>query len=284
MSHLRVPAAGCRRGPHRGRDRRVEGRARRHRRRSTRCSSRSRPRSRSSSCRRRSRASSTAMLVEEGATVDGRHADHLGDDRRRDAAPATGAPAAAAPPRRRAPSDAPSPTPRRASRRTRSRGAVLVGYGLKGGRVASRRRRAAADAAAPRPAAPPAAVAPPVAAASACIAKPPIRKLAKDLGVDLATVTATGLAGEVTRDDVIRQASQASVFRNIQTPEWARRARGAHPGQGRAQGDRDRDGVERVHARRTSACSSTSTRPARWSSSSGSRPRPTSPASRCRRC
>ncbi len=31
---------------------------------------------------------------------------------------------------------------------------------------------------------------------------------------------ATGLAGEVTRDDVIRHAKQASVFRNIETPEW----------------------------------------------------------------
>ncbi|PPH09960.1 branched-chain alpha-keto acid dehydrogenase subunit E2, partial [Rathayibacter sp. AY1G1] len=50
------------------------------------------------------------------------------------------------------------------------------------------------------------------------IAKPPIRKLAKDLDVDLLEVQATGLAGEVTRDDVIRHASQASVFRNIQTP------------------------------------------------------------------
>jgi len=52
------------------------------------------------------------------------------------------------------------------------------------------------------------------------LAKPPVRKLAKDLGVDLATVIATGLAGEITRDDVVRQASQASVFRNIETPEW----------------------------------------------------------------
>ncbi|HEV7949556.1 MAG TPA: dihydrolipoamide acetyltransferase family protein, partial [Glaciihabitans sp.] len=60
----------------------------------------------------------------------------------------------------------------------------------------------------------------PAAAASAVIAKPPIRKLAKDLGVDLALVTATGLVGEITRDDVIRQATQASVFRNIQTPAW----------------------------------------------------------------
>lgn len=102
-------------------------------------------------------------------------------------------------------------------------GAVLVGYGAPshGG---SRRRRsapvavAAASAPAAAPATRPASV--PAAAASVIIAKPPIRKLAKDLGVDLATVTATGLAGEITRDDVIRQASQASVFRNIQTPEW----------------------------------------------------------------
>ncbi|WP_223693008.1 dihydrolipoamide acetyltransferase family protein [Leifsonia poae] len=52
------------------------------------------------------------------------------------------------------------------------------------------------------------------------IAKPPIRKLAKDLGVDLAAVTATGPIGDITRDDVLREATQVSVFRNIQTPEW----------------------------------------------------------------
>ncbi len=100
-------------------------------------------------------------------------------------------------------------------------GAVLVGYGS-AGHGHSRRRGAgvpaSAGAAAPAPAARPASV--PAAAASAIIAKPPIRKLAKDLNVDLAEVLATGLAGEITRDDVIRQASQASVFRNIETPEW----------------------------------------------------------------
>ncbi len=36
------------------------------------------------------------------------------------------------------------------------------------------------------------------------LAKPPVRKLAKDLGVDLATVTATGPNGSITRDDVDR--------------------------------------------------------------------------------
>ena len=31
----------------------------------------------------------------------------------------------------------------------------------------------------------------------------------------------TGLAGEITRDDVIRHAQQASLFRNIETPAWS---------------------------------------------------------------
>jgi len=102
-------------------------------------------------------------------------------------------------------------------------GAVLVGYGIKGG-ANSRRRRSGIAPVAPSapevvPSTRPSSV--PAAAASAIIAKPPIRKLAKDLGVVLSDVVATGLAGEITRDDVIRSASQASVFRNIQTPEWS---------------------------------------------------------------
>ena len=110
-------------------------------------------------------------------------------------------------------------------------GAVLVGYGSKGHATSRRRRPTVApdgSADAPQEAASklagaaqplrPASV--PAASASPVIAKPPIRKLAKDLNVDLAQVGGTGLAGEITRDDVIRQASQASVFRNIQTPEW----------------------------------------------------------------
>jgi 2-oxoisovalerate dehydrogenase E2 component (dihydrolipoyl transacylase) len=76
-----------------------------------------------------------------------------------------------------------------------------------------------------RPAAPPAAAKPaakPTIArpAGPVVTKPPIRKLAKDLGVDLSQVEPTGRFGDVTRDDVLREATQASVFRNIQTPEW----------------------------------------------------------------
>ncbi|MFE5408312.1 dihydrolipoamide acetyltransferase family protein [Microbacterium sp. NPDC056569] len=86
-------------------------------------------------------------------------------------------------------------------------GAVLVGYGT-GGHVQSRRRKPAAPAEER------------VAASVGVIAKPPIRKLARDLGVELSAVAPSGPAGEVTREDVVRHASQASVFRNIETPEW----------------------------------------------------------------
>ncbi len=104
-------------------------------------------------------------------------------------------------------------------------GDVLVGYGVSGAHMSTRRRKVSkgeaearvqrvADEKRRRPASVPASHAQPV------IVKPPIRKLAKDLGVDLTQVPATGLAGETTRDDVIRHATQASVFHNIETPEW----------------------------------------------------------------
>ena len=89
-------------------------------------------------------------------------------------------------------------------------GSVLVGYGS-AGTVRSRRRRGGE----------PLLTQPtiPVAEATPVIAKPPIRKLAKDLGVDLTQVTGSGLVGEILRDDVVRHASQASLFRNLSTPE-----------------------------------------------------------------
>lgn len=52
------------------------------------------------------------------------------------------------------------------------------------------------------------------------IARPPIRRLARDLGVALADVHGTGRGGEVTREDVLAHARQVSVFRNIETPDW----------------------------------------------------------------
>ena len=101
--------------------------------------------------------------------------------------------------------------------------ANLVGYGPKSG---SAKRRARRDApapvpvtATPTPAAPPApvvappapAVAPAAAPAEAAapapggyvpLAKPPVRKLAKDLGVDLHGLSGSGPGGVITREDV----------------------------------------------------------------------------------
>ena len=112
--------------------------------------------------------------------------------------------------------------------------AILVGYGAKAGATARRARKgsvAAPVAAAPteteqvaaaapvvEPVAPAARVespAPAVHVAGAAggrpKAKPPVRKLAKDLGVDLASVTPTGADGIITRDDVTNHASGAAV-------------------------------------------------------------------------
>jgi len=104
---------------------------------------------------------------------------------------------------------------------------TLVGYGPRedtGGRRRRRRPEATAAGAqasfnvppvtAPHPAPPPAVVEPAVEpeprhslrtdgdTAARVRAKPPVRKLAKDLGVDLATVTPTGPHGTISRDDV----------------------------------------------------------------------------------
>lgn len=79
---------------------------------------------------------------------------------------------------------------------------VLVGYGPRSGGHATRRRLAVA----PEPVAVEPVAAEPVAPGRA-LAKPPVRKLARDLGVDLQTVTASGARGVVTRDDVARAAA-----------------------------------------------------------------------------
>ncbi|MGI5325229.1 dihydrolipoamide acetyltransferase family protein [Actinomadura nitritigenes] len=104
---------------------------------------------------------------------------------------------------------------------------VLVGYGVKEG-TTKRRPRKAANGAAPVPApapappqaaapapAPPAPPAPPAVRPPAPpvrpqsvenglpLAKPPVRKMAKDLGVDLTAITGSGPNGSITRDDVL---------------------------------------------------------------------------------
>jgi len=94
----------------------------------------------------------------------------------------------------------------------------LVGYGS-AGHGATRRKRSGAVAAASLASAIPTATSAISSAPSGdVVAKPPIRKLAKDLNVDLSKVAATGPAGEITREDVVNAATQASVFRNLTTP------------------------------------------------------------------
>ena len=92
---------------------------------------------------------------------------------------------------------------------------VLVGYGVKEGTTKRRPRKAAANGApaAPRPAAPaPPASRPRPAGNGMPLAKPPVRKMAKDLGVDLATVAGSGPQGSITRDDVLAAQSAAEAL------------------------------------------------------------------------
>jgi len=83
------------------------------------------------------------------------------------------------------------------------RQAVLVGYGVKLGATKRRARKptaAAVAAGADRadgPAAPAAS-----GGRTDVLAKPPVRKLAKDLGVDLTALAGTGPSGSITRDDI----------------------------------------------------------------------------------
>ena len=90
---------------------------------------------------------------------------------------------------------------------TPQREAVLVGYGVPGER--GRRRKRTVSAPTPAPNANPAfdvtpgtAAATPLADDRVVLAKPPVRKLAKNLGVDLAAVPATGPNGTISRSDV----------------------------------------------------------------------------------
>ena len=132
----------------------------------------------------------------------------------------------AAPAQEEAPAaPAPAAEPEQSAEQPAARQPVLVGYGVATSSTRRRPRKQAQDPAAQQaasavqselnghgaaPAAPPAPAAPvaPAAPASSAapaqrpLAKPPVRKLAKDLGVDLATVTPTGPDGVITRDDV----------------------------------------------------------------------------------
>lgn len=77
---------------------------------------------------------------------------------------------------------------------------TLVGYGPRAAETKRRARRS--PDATPAPASSPPAAPALSSSAAKVLAKPPVRKLAKDLGVDLALVAPTGAGGTITRADV----------------------------------------------------------------------------------
>ncbi|MFF1507069.1 dihydrolipoamide acetyltransferase family protein [Streptomyces sp. NPDC058326] len=133
--------------------------------------------------------------------------------------------APAAPVAEAAPAAAPVPAPVVEEDEPQARQPVLVGYGVAASSTKRRARKAPAGVTAP---AAPAQAAPVVVsvpeqlnghgpADARPLAKPPVRKLAKDLGVDLATVTPTGPDGIITREDVHAAAAPASAP-TVETP------------------------------------------------------------------
>jgi 2-oxoisovalerate dehydrogenase E2 component (dihydrolipoyl transacylase) len=115
---------------------------------------------------------------------------------------------------------APEETPEQPGRQ-----AVLVGYGVKPGSTTRRPRQKPPTRPGSYPSSPsmpqggsggpppPSAAVPaqPSGAALRALAKPPVRRLARDLGVDLAGLTGSGPEGSVTREDVQRAAGDATV-------------------------------------------------------------------------
>ena len=81
------------------------------------------------------------------------------------------------------------------------------------------------------------------------LAKPPVRKLARDLGVDLATVTGTGPGGSVTREDVLAAADAAAGRPAAAAPATAARGRREQriPIRGVRKLTAASDGGQRVH-------------------------------------
>lgn len=73
------------------------------------------------------------------------------------------------------------------------------------------------------PASPPAA--PPPGAPQRALAKPPVRKAARDLGIDLADVPATGVSGEVTKQDLLSYQAQRDAEQDHAPSFWGATSR-----------------------------------------------------------
>ncbi|MCS0601782.1 2-oxo acid dehydrogenase subunit E2 [Streptomyces sp. LP11] len=112
------------------------------------------------------------------------------------------------------------PEPVAEEAKPQARQPVLVGYGVSTAST-KRRPRKGPEVTVPAPAqaiqaelnghAPAAPETAPAAAGSRPLAKPPVRKLAKDLGVDLAAIVPSGPDGVITREDVHAAAAPATA-------------------------------------------------------------------------
>jgi 2-oxoisovalerate dehydrogenase E2 component (dihydrolipoyl transacylase) len=94
------------------------------------------------------------------------------------------------------------------------RQAVLVGYGVKASATTRRPRKTAPHETVHQTVEQPAE---PGAPAVRALAKPPVRKLAKDLGISLAELAGSGPDGSITRDDVQRAAATDTQVRSAQS-------------------------------------------------------------------
>jgi 2-oxoisovalerate dehydrogenase E2 component (dihydrolipoyl transacylase) len=164
----------------------------------------------------------TGLLVEEGQTVDVGTpiiaVDVAGVDgtagkpAAEPAAAQAAAEPAAAEPEAAAPKAA---EPEAAAAPPSDRQAVLVGYGVKPGSTTRRPRKKPPTRPGSYPSSPampaPAQPGPPPPRVAKALAKPPVRRLARDLGVDLSALTGSGPEGSVTREDVQRAAGDATV-------------------------------------------------------------------------
>ena len=112
---------------------------------------------------------------------------------------------------------------------------VLVGYGVRTSSTTRRARRTAAGRpeTAEIPIAPEEPVEPvevpaePGVPAAKALAKPPVRKLAKDLGISLAALAGSGPDGSITRDDVQRAAAADTGTRSAESGNGSRTATSA---------------------------------------------------------
>jgi len=114
---------------------------------------------------------------------------------------------------------------------------VLVGYGVKASSTTRRARRTAAGrpetaevpTAPEEPVEPPEVPAEPAARSQSkpTLAKPPVRKLAKDLGISLAALAGSGPDGSITRDDVQRAAGAGTPARSAESGNGSRTATSA---------------------------------------------------------